>query len=119
MATYTSSPFTTNLQSNLFKALDINNDGCPDCVGRDATVFVLYLSNGDGAIRYFGMWDSETITTEGQEVMIPVKNGEDMVVSIAVGLYFQTAVTVNGSTSMAGGNPTDLDASVFLSPPNA
>ena len=117
MATYTSSPFTTNLQSYLFKAANMINDGAPNCIGRDAVLYTLYLSNGDGAIRYIGFWDAESIASEKQEVLIPVKNGEDMVVNIDTGLYFETAVTVNASTSVAGGNPTDFDASLFLAPP--
>lgn len=119
MATYTSSPFTTELQATLFKGSNINYAGCANCLGRGGegtVVTALYLSNGDGSTRYFGIWDDIAITAETQEVYIRVGAGEDMVVSIDSGLFFENGVTLNASTGLASGDPTDFDASLFAAP---
>ena len=114
MPTYTTSPQTTDLQTYIFKAANIDVAGKGDLIGASKSGYAMQSSNGDGAVRYVSMWDATAITAEYADVVIPVNASTDMTVYIDSGIKFSSRLTMNGSDAVtAGGNPTDLDITLF------
>ena len=114
MPTYTTSPQTTDLQTYIFKAANIDVAGKADLIGASKTVHSMQISNGDGGVRYVSMWDATEITAEYADVIIPVNASSDMTVYIDNGITFSSRLCLNGSQAVtAGSDPTDLDITVF------
>ena len=114
MPTYTTSPQTTDLQTHIFKAANIDVAGKADLIGAPKSVYAIQISNGDGAARYVSMWDATAITAEYADVLIPVNASTDMTVYIDNGITFSDRMSMNGSDAVeGGGNPTDLDITLF------
>lgn len=117
MPTYTSSPFSTNLQSYLFKGLDVDVIGHTDCIGTPASVYVIHISNGDAANRYLGLWDSASLGWGGQDCLIRVQASTEMTIYIDKGIPFDTAITIGATRNNDGvGDPTDFDIDLFATP---
>jgi len=114
MPTYTTSPQATDIQTYIFKAADIDVAGKADLIGASKSVYAMQISNGDGAVRYISMWDATSVIQEYADVLIPVNASTDMTVYIDNGITFSTRLSMNGSDAVtAGGNPTDLDITLF------
>ena len=116
MPTYTTSPQKTDLQTYIFKAANIDVTGKSDLIGEPKGVYVLQVSNGDGAVRYVSMFDALTLDSASgvADILFPVDASTDMTVYIDVGVSFENRLCMNGSDAVkAGSNPTDLDITVL------
>tara|TARA_R100000808_G_scaffold23460_1_gene52092 strand:- start:4670 stop:5032 length:363 start_codon:yes stop_codon:yes gene_type:complete len=120
MPTYTSSPFRTDLQSYLFKGLDVDNVGSRNCIGAPASIYTLHISNGDAGDRYVAFWDvfdGATPTWDTQECLIRIQASTDMTIYIDKGIPFDTEISIAASQANDGtGSPTDLDVDIFATP---
>lgn len=116
MPTYTTSQQNAELQTYIFKAANIDVAGKSDLIGVAKSLYVLQVSNGDGAVRYVSMFDALTLVsgTGVADILFPVDPNTDMTVYIDVGVAFENRLCMNGSDAVvAGGNPTDLDITVL------
>ena len=114
MPTYTTSPQATDLQTYIFKVANIDVPGKDDLIGAAKSVYAIQISNGDGGVRYVGMWDATEVITEYADILIPVNASTDMTIYIDNGITFSTRLSMNGSDAVtAGSNPTDLDITLF------
>ena len=114
MATYKTSPFTTDLLTNLTRADNIVAAGAEDITGAAGAVHAIHIINGDGAVRFFNMFDSRTVTAGSASIIIPVDANGNMTVYIDDGVAFGTAISISGSTDRGGtGDPTNLDANIM------
>ena len=111
MATsYKTSPFSTDLITNLTRATDVVAAGAADITGTSGEVHAIHLINGDGATRYLSMLDSRTVTAGSADIIIPMDANANMTVFIDNGASFSTAISIAASTARAGtGDPTDVD----------
>lgn len=120
MATY-SSPFKTNLQTNLFTEDNVGHLGLVDCLGEPSSVYAMVVKNADAGIRYFAMWDSTTVAWDSQSMLLRIPASTDVVVHVDNGASFLTAVSISASTSTNPGalvSPTNLDLTMFATPPS-
>ena len=114
MATYKTSPFTTDLLTNLTRADNIVAAGAADITGAAGAVHAIHIINGDGAARYVNFFDSATVTPGSADIIIPVDANGNIAVYIDDGVAFGTAVSVSASTARDGtGDPTNLDLNIM------
>ena len=115
MATlYKTSPFTTDLITNLTRATDILAAGATDITGSPGAVHAIHVTNGEGSIRYINLFDSGTITAGSADIIIPLDANADMTIFIDDGIAFGTAISVSASTARDNtGNPSDVDANIM------
>ncbi len=110
MATYKTSPFTTDLLTKLTRATDVVAAGAADVTGSSGAVHVIHILTADAATRYVSLFDSNTVTAGSADVLIPLDASGNMTVFIDEGVAFGTAVSVSASTSRDGtGDPSKVD----------
>jgi hypothetical protein len=121
MATYSASPFTTSLQSNLVNVVKIDNTSTGvDLTGAPGAINVIYIKNGAAERVFLNIYDdaSPVLGTTEPDWVFPVTNGRTYVVGIDIGASFTTALSLIGSLSLGGASgttPADLDVSVIAS----
>ena len=114
MATYKTSPFTTDLLTNLTRADNIVAAGAADITGAAGAVHAIHIINGEASIRYMNLFDSRTVTAGSADIIIPLDANANMTVFIDEGVAFGTAISISASTSRAGtGDPSNLDANIM------
>ena len=114
MATYKTSPFTTDLLTKLTRADNIVAVGAADITGSPGAVHAIHIINGEASIRYMNLFDSRTVTAGSADIIIPLDANANMTVYIDNGVQFGTAISISASTSRAGtGDPSNLDANIM------
>jgi|ETNvirnome_2_300_1030623.scaffolds.fasta_scaffold05822_2 hypothetical protein len=121
MATYSASPFTTSLQSNLVVVDDIDNTSTGvDLTGAPGAINVIYIKNGAEERAFLNIYDdaSPALGATEPDWVFPVTNGRTYVVGVDIGADFTSALSLIGSLSLggaAGSSPSDLDVRVIAS----
>lgn len=119
MPTYSTSPFTTDLQSTLVVADNIDDSGIADATGKAGAFFVVHIINGtDGA--YLNIYDdgNPTLGSVPPDWIFPVQANNTYVVYIDSGVAFDSALSLIGNQSAggsAGAAPTNLDVRIMVS----
>ena len=113
MAT-TSSPQTTDLQTYILRAEDLDHNGEVDVLGTPAVIYALDFDNGSGGPSFLAMWNSGYIDWTSPEVLFRATSATRFVIHVDNDFTFNEAVSIaQANVNTGAASVVAVDVSIF------
>ena len=115
-ASYKSSPFTTKLQSFLFRGTELGTTGIANAIGTTGSLYAAHIVNNDAGVRHVSFWDAAAPAASTADVLLRLTASSNITVYIDRGVPFSTAITLTASADATGVTGTaDIDLELCIS----
>lgn len=113
MAT-TSSPQTTDLQTYILRAEDLDHNGEVDVLGTPAVIYAFEIDNESLGSSFLAMWNSGYIDWTAPEVLFRATSTTHFVIHVDNDFTFNEAVSIaQANINTGAASVVDVDVSIF------